>query len=313
MSDLEMTSDKGVEQSETGIIFDIQSYAIHDGPGVRTLVFMKGCPLSCWWCHNPEGRSPDPELMYFDGLCMKSLNCVKVCPENALTFEGTLSIDRNLCTGCGLCTKSCPTSSLKLAGRRIGVNELMIEIDKYNQLYGSPDGGVTFSGGDPMFQPAFLKEILKECKRHYIHTAIETSGYTSREALVSVMPFVDLFLYDLKLVDQDESIRYTGVPNELIKDNLTFLTENEKEIILRFPVIPGVTDTEDNVKGWLDFLTDLKGVREINLLPYHDVGEKFYRLDREYRMNEHHAPPEEKLQWIKTEFEKIGLIVRIGG
>lgn len=313
MSDLQLSSDEKPIRKESGIIFDIQSYAIHDGPGVRTIVFTKGCPLRCWWCHNPEGRSPNFELMYFESECKENMNCVRSCPENAIKFDQRLTIDREKCTGCGICSESCPTSSLKLLGKRIGVDELISEILKYNQLYSSPEGGVTFSGGDPLFQPEFLKEALKECKSNYIHTAIETSGYTSKEVLRSLLPYVDLFLYDLKLFDQEKSRKYTGVPSSVIKENLKFLIENGKEIILRFPVIPGITDTENNVKEWAKFISELKGVSEINLLPYHDVGEKFYRLDIGYNMKKHHAPSEETMKWIKTEFENIGLKVRIGG
>ncbi len=308
MSDLQ-------DQPKKGFIFDIQSYAIHDGPGVRTLVFLKGCPLSCWWCHNPEGRSPKPELMYFDTLCIQSYNCVEVCPVKAISIGDNkrISIDRQKCTGCGLCANVCPTSALKIVGKWMNVNELIKEIEKYNQLYNSPFGGVTFTGGEPLYQHEFLKEILKESKKHYIHTAIETSGYTTREILESIIPYVDLFLYDLKLFDDKESMKYTGVSSKLIKDNLKFLAEKKCEIILRFPVITGITDTDANIKNWTKFLSHLKGPKEIDLLPFHDVDEKFYRLGQVYKMKVHKAPSETVLKKIKQEFEKIGLSVKIGG
>lgn len=311
MSELSLPS----EQSKKGFIFDIQSYAIHDGPGVRTLVFLKGCPLRCLWCHNPEGRSPKLELMYFEALCIHTYNCVGICPVKAITIEENkkIRIDREKCTVYGFCTDVCPTSALKLVGKWMDVNDLIKEIEKYNQLYNSPDAGVTFTGGEPLFQPAFLKEILKECKKHYIHTAIETCGYASKEIFESIIPYVDLFLYDLKLFDEKENIKYTGVSSMLIKENLKFLIEKGSEIVLRFPVIPGITDTETNVKNWVKFLSNLKGPKEIDLLPYHDVDEKFYRLGQEYKMKVHQAPSEITLKRIKQEFEKIGLIVKIGG
>jgi pyruvate formate lyase activating enzyme len=193
------------------------------------------------------------------------------------------------------------------------VNELIKELEKYHQLYNSPSAGVTLTGGEPLFQPEFLKEILKVCKKHYIHTAIETCGYSSREILESVIPYVDLFLYDLKLFDEDENKKYTGVPSKLIKDNLKFLVEKGSEVILRFPIIPGITDTDENTKSWAEFLSNLKGPKEIDLLPYHDVNEKFYRLGQEYKMQVHQAPSENVLKKIKQEFEKIGMIVKIGG
>jgi pyruvate formate lyase activating enzyme len=306
------------EKTKKGFIFDIQSYAIHDGPGVRTLVFLKGCPLRCWWCHNPEGQSSKPQIMYFDTLCMKSHKCVDVCPVDAITLKGNgkIMIEREKCTGCGLCSNVCPASALKVVGQWIDVEKLIEEIEKYNQLYNNPDSGVTFTGGEPLFQPEFLKEVLIECKKHYIHTAIETSGYASREVFESIMPYVDLFLYDLKLFDENESVKYTGVSSQIIKENLSFLIKKGKKIILRFPIIPGITDTETNVKNWIDFLVKLKGSNfpeEIDLLPYHDVDEKFYRLGMEYKMEVHHAPSESTLNKIKQEFEKIGLKVKIGG
>lgn len=304
---------KSDESQGSGVIFDVQSYAIHDGPGVRTLVFEKGCPLKCWWCHNPESRSPGFELMYFDSECKDTLNCVNACPENAITISEELHINRDKCTACGICAKECPTSSLKIIGQRITSDELLEKIVKYNHLYGGPEGGVTFSGGEPMFQPRFLKEMLVKCKANYIHTAVETSGYTSRETLESIMPYVDLFLYDLKVFRNDESINYTGMPSDLIKENLKFLLSRGKEVMLRMPVIPGITDSATNIAGWVDFLTELKGLKEIDLLPYHDVGEKFYRLGQEFRMTHHKAPSDEALGKIKREFEAIGLIVRIGG
>ncbi|MGC9124066.1 MAG: glycyl-radical enzyme activating protein [Thermoplasmata archaeon] len=298
-----------------GFIFDIQSYAIHDGPGVRTLVFLKGCPLKCWWCHNPEGQSSKPQLMYYDTLCIHSYNCVNACPENAITKDSNykLVINRDKCTGCGLCVNVCPTSALKLVGKWISVKELCNEIEKYNQLYSSFESGVTFTGGEPLYQPEFLLEILAECKRHYIHTAIETSGYASRNVFDSIIPYVDLFLYDLKLFDENESIKYTGASSKIIKENLKYLIEKKRNIILRFPIIPGITDTDENVKGWINFISENNWAGEIDLLPFHDVDEKFYRLGMEYKMTVHKAPTQERLEKLKEEFEKLGLKVKIGG
>lgn len=296
-----------------GMIFDIQSFAIHDGPGIRTLVFMKGCPLECQWCHNPEGISRKSELLFFGSLCISSHRCITKCPENALSIGDTLGIDRSKCLGCGICEQECPTSALRLAGKMISTGGLLAEIDKYNQLYGNPDGGVTFSGGEPLLQHSFLKEALAECKSHYIHTAVETSGYSSKSVLEEILPHVDLFLYDLKLFDPDVSRKYTGVSSMPMRTNLKLISESGKDIILRFPVIPGITDTEDNVEGWAGFIKELNGIKEIDLMPYHDVEEKYVRLGKEYRMTVHNRPTTESLARIKEEFEKIGMKVKIGG
>lgn len=302
-----------------GLIFDIQSYAIHDGPGVRTLVFMKGCPLKCWWCHNPEGGSSDPEIMYTEFKCVSDcLNCIGICSENALVYDDKLiDVDRTKCNLCGDCTEACPTGAIRYIGKWVDSDEILKEIEKYTQLYDNSGGGVTFSGGEPLFQPQFLRESLILCKKHRIKTALETTGYSSREVLESMLPYTDLFLYDIKLSDSDNHRHYTGVPNELIKSNLKFLVENGygSKIVLRFPIIPGITGTRENVRGWVEFLSNLKNmsIRSINLLPFHDVGEKFKRLGLEYKMKVHAAPDQETLDWIKGEFETLGMKVKIGG
>lgn len=300
-----------------GIIFDIMRYAIHDGSGIRTTVFLKGCPLRCWWCQNPEGISSSKDPMYFEYKCIRCRTCVHVCPVNAIAFEGDrLIIPQAACVSvCGICAEACPTGALKLIGREINVEELMKEIEKDVLLYDYSGGGVTFSGGEPLFQPLFLREALKECKRWDIHTALDTSGYASPKVFESIIEYVDLFLYDLKLLDNKEHQKYTGVSNRVIKKNLITLIEKGmgKNVILRFPVIPGITDTEKNVSELLSFVSCLKGINEIDILPFHDIGEKYSRLGKKYKMKVHTAPSEEKLSYIKEKLEGIGLYVKIGG
>ncbi|MHA1617273.1 MAG: glycyl-radical enzyme activating protein [Candidatus Njordarchaeales archaeon] len=299
-----------------GLIFDIKRYAIHDGPGIRTTVFMKGCPLKCWWCHNPEGISSSKDLTYFEYKCIRCKTCVKVCPVNAIAFEGEKQvIDRVACVKCGICAESCPTGALKLVGYEVTVDELMEEIQKDILLYDYSEGGVTFSGGEPLFQPLFLKEALKECKKRDIHVALDTSGYASPEVFESIIEYVDLFLYDLKLLDDEEHQKYTGVSNKIIKKNLITLMEEGrgKDVILRFPIIPGITDTEKNLNELINFVSQLKKINEIDILPFHDVSEKYNRLGMEYKMKVHKAPSEKKLDYIKEKLEEIGLLVKIGG
>ena len=299
-----------------GIIFDIQRFAIHDGPGIRTLVFMKGCPLRCWWCQNPEGLSASKSLGYFEYRCNQFKKCIPSCPTSALSFDGDrLVIDRAACNGCGKCVEACPSGALSLAGREMDAEELVREVEKDVLLFDNSGGGVTFSGGEPLLQPAFLRDSLARFKVRGIHTALETSGYASPTVFESVIDYVDLFLFDLKLLDDAEHRKYTGVSNRLIKRNLTVLMSRKREgdVVLRFPVITGINDMEKNVDEFLRFVQGLKGIRRVDLLPYHDVSEKYRRLGMNYKMSAHAAPSEERLGMIRSKIEKIGLEVSVRG
>jgi len=302
-----------VKNSPLGLIFDVQRYSIHDGPGIRTTVFFKGCPLRCWWCHNPEGIDSGKELMYFEYKCLHCGTCANVCPMGAIEFDGSPKVSRHLCIACGSCSTACPSDALRLVGREYTVDELMKEIERDVLYFDNSDGGVTFSGGEPLYQHEFLLEVLKECKKRDIHRTLDTSGFAPQEVLALVADHVDLFLYDLKLIDEREHIKYTGVSNAQIKENLRFLVNygRAKDIILRFPVIPGINDTPDNVDDMVEFISTLKGLRELDLLPYHDVSEKYSRLDRDYKMTVHKSPSRERLMEIKKKFEDIGLYVKL--
>lgn len=298
------------------MLFDIMRYAIHDGPGIRTTVFMKGCPLRCWWCHNPEGISRLRDLMYFEYKCIQCKTCVQVCPARAITSEGNKHIiNRAICTRCGLCAESCPTGALKVVGYEITVDELLRKIREDTLLYDYSGGGVTFSGGEPLSQPLFVLEALKKCRELGIHTALDTSGYASPKVFESIMEHVDLFLYDLKLMDEEECRKYIGASNKVIKKNLITLVKRGrgKDVIIRFPVIPGITDTERNLAKLLSFISQLNGVNEVDILPFHDVSEKYKRLGMEYKMMIQKAPTEQELNYIKEKLEEIGFYVKIGG
>jgi pyruvate formate lyase activating enzyme len=311
-----------LEQTKTqtqrvkGTVFDIQRFAIHDGPGIRTLVFMKGCPLRCWWCQNPEGLSIAKSLGYYEYRCIESNRCVTSCPLHAIAFdEEGLVVDRVACDTCALCVEACPTGALSMLGREIGVDELMREIEKDVLLYDSSGGGVTFSGGEPLFQPVFLRESLIECKRRGLHTALETSGYAPAKVFESVVDYVDLFLFDLKLLDDEEHRKYTGVSNRVIKRNLSTLVKKGggRNVILRFPVITGINDTEKNVEELAVFVQSLGGIGEVDLLPYHDVSEKYRRLGLTCKMHVHVAPSDERLRQVKKRLEDAGVKVGIRG
>jgi pyruvate formate lyase activating enzyme len=297
-----------------GLIFDIKRFAIHDGPGIRTTVFLKGCPLRCWWCHNPEGIRPVSEPMYFEYKCIECRTCAGVCPAGAIALEnGTHYLEREKCTGCGVCSEACPTGALRLAGRVITVEGLLQELEKDVLFYDNSGGGVTFSGGEPLMQHRFLMEALRECKKRDLSTALDTSGYAAGDVFAAVLDYVDIFLFDLKLADDGEHRKYTGVSNAPIKNNLRLLAEAGRgsDVILRLPVVPGVTDTEQNIAGLLDIVLPLKGIRRIDLLPFHDVSEKYCRLGREYKMPACGAPTPERLKYIKKCFERAGFIVKI--
>lgn len=300
--------------ANSGFIFDIKRFAVHDGPGIRTTVFFKGCPLRCWWCHNPEGMYLSESVMYFEYKCIGCRTCMQVCPLSAISFDtGKQHIDRLRCSSCGICCESCPSGALKCVGRVITVDELMDEIQKDILLYDNSQGGVTFSGGEPLAQYEFLIDVLKECRRLDIHTALDTSGYASEDVFAKVAENVDVFLYDLKLADNAQHIIYTGVSNEPIKRNLKMLAESGRggDVILRFPIIPGATDTEENVNGLIKIISTLDGIKEIDLLPFHDISEKYNRLGMEYKMPVQSAPPQEKLKHIKEVLEELGLYVKL--
>jgi pyruvate formate lyase activating enzyme len=297
----------------SGSIFNISRYAVHDGPGIRTTVFLKGCPLRCWWCHNPEGVSQERSLMFFEYKCILCKTCAGVCPAGAFSFANNLHhLDRTSCNNCGLCSETCPTEALSHAGRMIAVTELMQEIEKDVLLYDNSGGGVTFSGGEPLLQHLFLNEALTECKNRDLRTVLDTSGYASEAVLSSVLDRVDVILYDLKLADEEEHRKYTGVSNNPIKENLRMLADRGRgrDVILRFPVIPGITDTQKNVDALVEFISTLKGINEIDLLLFHDVSEKYHRLGMEYQMPVRQAPAPSKIKYIKERFESIGLYVK---
>jgi pyruvate formate lyase activating enzyme len=242
--------------------------------------------------------------------------CIPSCPMHALTFDGKeLIVNRATCDGCTLCVEACPTGALSSAGHEVCVEELISEIEKDVLLFDNSGGGVTFSGGEPLFQPAFLRESLMECRRKGIHTALETSGYALPKVFESIIDFVDLFLFDVKLLDDKEHRKYTGVSNRVIKTNLKTLIamKRSKDVVLRFPVITGVSDTEENIKDFMNFALSLAGIDQVDLLPYHDVSEKYKRLGLDYKMRIHIAPSEDKLKYIRERLEKTGLKVKIRG
>jgi pyruvate formate lyase activating enzyme len=261
-----------------GKLFDIQHFGVHDGPGIRTLVFFKGCPMKCAWCCNPESQSPENQIRYVDFKCKACFNCVSTCPYQAIIpLTGSVKIDFTLCTGCEAkpCLDACNHGALNLTGYSITSDKLLGIISKDIPFYRNSGGGVTFTGGEPLSQPEFLAEILGECKKAGIHTAIETCGYCSRENLGKIIPLVDLFLFDLKIIDPEKHRHHIGNSNKIILENLAYLAATGKRIIIRFPLIPGITDTDENINDVMLLMKRL-GLQEIDLEPYHSLGTPKY-------------------------------------
>lgn len=299
-----------------GRIFDIKRYAGHDGPGIRTTVFFKGCPLRCLWCHNPEGMTEETELMVMPNRCIRCYSCISACPRDALTRErsGAVSLNRTKCDPCGRCIEVCFSDALQLVGRDATVDEVVAEVERDNIFYEQSGGGVTFSGGEPLEQPEFLESLLNKFKKRNIHTALDTSGFAPSDLLEKVARKTDLFLYDLKMVDPQQHRTYTGFSNVLILDNLRLLLNLDKEVWIRIPLAAGVNDDEANIRQTADFLKSLKKIKKISLLPYHRGGQdKSHRLGTSSLFKAFEPPSKERYEEIRWTLEESGFEVKRGG
>ena len=268
-----------------GNIFDIQRFSLHDGPGIRTTVFLKGCPLACVWCQNPESISTQNELMFFEKKCTGCYQCIKICPNNVhKLIEGERFIERKLCTQCGKCIESCYPQALIMSGRSISVNEIISEVEKDWQFYKNSGGGVTLSGGEPFFQPEFSLAILQKLKERNYHTAVETSGYAKWKIIENALDFLDLVIYDIKEIDPEKHKAYTGVSNDLILINLEKLVGAGTNLNIRIPLIPGYNDSIYDIEKTAGFLKKIK-IKEVELMPYNNLAEsKWACLGREYKL-----------------------------
>jgi pyruvate formate lyase activating enzyme len=313
---------------ESGLVANIQKYSIQDGPGIRTTVFLKGCPLRCWWCHNLESLSGQPEIIVFESRCIGCGNCRQACPTGAAdpATKGDEG-GKVSCTLCGACVLACPTGARQLVGKQMTAMAVVTEVLKDRLFYEDSGGGVTFSGGEPLAQPLFLKELLEVCHARGIHTTVDTCGYATREHLLSVAPLTDLFLYDLKIMDDARHHHYTSVSNIPILENLTALGKIHNNIWLRMPVIPGINDDDENLEALGRFAASIPAVRQVNLLPYHKTGiVKFKRLRQTYRLEDVTDPSPEDMEKARQKFcaflrqaqdgeqsRTIGLVAKTGG
>ena len=298
-----------------GTIFNIMRFAVNDGPGIRTTVFLKGCPLSCWWCHNPEGLHPGVEITYRVERCILCGSCIDRCPQRALLLDGAMvKRDDKQCLICGTCADECYLDARQVVGREIDVEELLAEVLKDRVFYDESGGGVTFSGGEPLLQHEFLMAALEACKTHGLHTAIETSGLATRDQLDEVRLRTDLFLFDIKLIDEERHKRFTGRSNARILENLNHLVARGANIVARVPLIPGVNDDDASVNDVGRTLAGLGGIRDVHLLPFHTgAAAKYQGLGMLYRMADVRALPQQRIEEIVHTLTQHGLTVHIGG
>jgi len=300
------------------LIFDIKRYAINDGPGIRTTLFMKGCPLSCVWCHNPEGISPKKVKLYTKKKCIGCQTCVKNCPNQALTLTADgIVTDKNKCTLCGKCATVCPTLAMEISGTEYTYDQLMEQILKETAVMDRSEGGVTFCGGEPLMHPEDLLEMLKRCGKEDIHRAVDTTLYARPEIVKEVMDNCELFLVDLKQMDSAKHKFYCGVPNELILSNLEMVAKAGHDFCIRIPLIEGVNADDENISRSAEFLASLPWERKtVNLLLYHEIGMgKHEKLGTVYNPNHYHfaAPSDEQLQHCQDIFAAHSLETIIGG
>ena len=295
-------------------VFNIQKFSIHDGPGIRTTVFFKGCPLNCIWCHNPESQSFGREMMTDKEKCTLCGRCAAKCKRGAVAIlDGRLVNDLSKCDLCGSCTDFCARNAREIAGEELTAAEIMKEIEKDRVFYEHSKGGVTFSGGEVMCQPEALAELARACRERGIHVAVDTCGHAPFSSFEKVMEYVDVFLYDIKLMDGELHRKYTGKDSALILDNLMKLDRSGANINLRLPIIGGINDDDGNIEKVLEFIK-MTSIREINLLPYHDIARsKYLRLGREYDCSIMTVPTGERMDELKSRFEKSGYKVKIGG
>jgi len=306
-----------------GVITNIQVYSLHDGPGVRTIVFLKGCALRCEWCCNPECLRPDIEVEFYKSKCVRCGACLEACERKAinpdLELKSGFKINKTLCNECGDCVEVCSSGALSFIGEVVSIDEVLEKVKKDRYFYLTSKGGLTISGGEPLYQFEFTRELLKRAYEENIDTAIETCGYAPWKYFEEILPYLNLVLYDIKHMDPVRHKQRTGVSNKLILRNLTKLSKSDVPIVIRLPLIPQFNLGQDNIIKTAEFISSLENAIEVNLMPFHQLGkDKYYRLCREYSLKhlkalDLNAKGVGKIRVIKNVLESYGLNVTVGG
>lgn len=283
-----------------GTVLNVTRFCTDDGPGIRTTVFLKGCPLRCLWCHNPESQSKQPEIMYDAKKCFACARCADVCTMGCHSVNSVHVFNRTGCIGCGACAEICTAKALELYGKRMSVDEVFAEIKKDKTFYEISGGGITVSGGEPLFQPEFTAELLKICKANGIHTAIETGGFADESKLLSVIKYCDLVLFDIKETDEELHKLYTGVSFKPIFKSLTVINEHKIPFMIRAPIIPTLNDRELHLEALKAFRSSMEFCQGVQIMPYHKIGTyKYELLGRSYSCREINEPGSETVSYWK--------------
>jgi len=300
-----------------GLVTDVQDFAVHDGPGLRVLVFLKGCPLRCGWCQNPESLNLQQEIEYHASICRGCLRCREVCPiSGAIVEDKELRIDRSKCTRCMACVGACLGKALVKVGEWMSVEQVVEKITRYKPFFDcSDDGGVTLSGGDPTFQPKFTLSLIEACREQGIHTTVETCGYASYEILRSIVEASNLVIYDIKHMNKDKHIEGTGESNRLILENIKSLCkEVDTEIVVHIPLICGFNDDEENIIKTAEFVASLKKIKHVDILPFNELASgKYNALGLDWKYSQTRQQPLKKLERLQDIIQSYGLEVNIGG